>query len=324
LGEHDDRLKIQEFENYLSTTFFQGQAVHIVPRSGKDVLYFKIGDDKQYPIYDLGEGIQSIILLTYPLFFNEGKQIIFFIEEPELHLHPGLERIFIETLRSTRFESFQYFITTHSNHILDLTLEYDNISIFSFEKKRVSNEQQFIITNVNSDHKQLLELLGVRNSSVFLSNCTIWVEGITDRLYLRKYIEIIQQNKQMSFKEDYHYSFIEYAGNNITHWSFLESGDAQFANINIEGICSKIFLIADNDGVDLPAKRSREKKLQRQQQLQQKLGDHFYLTKGLEVENMLSKEVIKKLLLKPKANLRVWTLPHLIKLTILNTIWVIT
>ena len=293
LGDHDDRLKIQEFENYLSITFFQGQPVHIVPRSGKDVLYIKIGEDKQYPIYELGEGIQSVILLTYPLFFNEGQNFVFFIEEPEIHLHPGLERIFIETLRSPRFKTFQYFITTHSNHILDLTLEYDDISVYSFEKKRSPEASQFIINNVNSNHKQLLELLGVRNSSVFLSNCTIWVEGITDRLYLRKFLQVMQQGKETTFKEDYHYSFVEYAGNNITHWSFLESEDDQFSNINIEGICSKIFLIADNDGINLPSRRSKEKKIQRQQQLQQKLGDHFYLTAGLEVENMLSKDVIK-------------------------------
>ena len=26
----------------------------------------------------------------------------------------------------------------------------------------------------------------------------------------------------LEYKEDYHYSFVEYGGNNITHWSFLD------------------------------------------------------------------------------------------------------
>ncbi|HEV7330435.1 MAG TPA: AAA family ATPase [Flavisolibacter sp.] len=298
LGDHDDRLKIQAFEEYLSVTFFQGQSVHIVPRSGRDAIYIKIGDDKQYPIYELGEGVQSVILLTYSLFFNEGKRMVFFIEEPELHLHPGLERVFLETLRNERFASFQYFITTHSNHLLDFTIEYDDIAVYSFEKKKADSEAIFTIANVNSNHKQLLELLGVRNSSVFLSNCTIWVEGITDRLYLRQFLAVVQRERRLVFKEDFHYSFVEYAGNNITHWSFLESDDAQFANINVEALCSKIFLIADNDGVALPSKRSKEKKLQRRRQLEQKLGDHFYVTQGMEMENMLSKDVVRKVVLE--------------------------
>lgn len=298
LGDHDERLLVTEFERFLSATFFNNDPIHIVPRIGKDVLYIKIGDEKQFPIYDLGEGIQSIILLTYPLFFNRGKRILYFIEEPEIHLHPGLERIFIETLRKPEFSTYQYFITTHSNHFLDLTLEYDDISVYSFRKSVEDGERKFLIKNVNSNHKQILDLLGVRNSSVFLSNCTIWVEGITDRLYIRKYLEIIQKENSTNYREDYHYSFIEYAGNNITHWSFLESEDEEYSNINVESICSKIFLIADNDGVDLPSKRKKEKKKERQEQLRQKLGENFYLTKGMEIENLLKKDIIKKVILE--------------------------
>lgn len=295
LGDSDDREKIREFESYLSSTFFNNETVNIVPRINKDVLYLKIGGD-EHPIYDLGDGIQSIILLTYPLFFNIGKKMLFFIEEPETHLHPGLQRIFVETLRSKLFKGFQYFITTHSNHFLDLTVEYDDISIYSFQKKIEKDNSKFILKNVSSNHKQVLDLLGVRNSSIFLANCTIWVEGITDRLYLRRFLEILQSEKEIKYREDFHYSFIEYAGNNITHWSFLENEDGDFYNINIEGICSKIFLIADNDGVDLPSKRSKKKKQERHQQLKEKLGKNFYVTKGIEIENLLTKETIKKVI----------------------------
>ena len=38
-----------------------------------------------------------------------------------------------------------------------------------------------------------MDSLGVRNSSVFLANSTIWIEGITDRLYLKKYMEVYQR-----------------------------------------------------------------------------------------------------------------------------------
>ena len=85
----------------------------------------------------------------------------------------------------------------------------------------------FTIENLSEGDNRALELLGVRNSSVFLTNCTIWVEGITDRHYLRHYLKLYaEEHKDDSdfedFKEDYHYSFVEYGGNNITHWSFLD------------------------------------------------------------------------------------------------------
>ena len=107
--------------------------------------------------------------------------------------------------------------------------------IFTFRKKLSQEEETdeqtptFIVESVESGNSSSLELLGVRNSSVFLVNATIWVEGITDRWYLRKmldsYMEYLKEDGflSLSLEEDVHYSFVEYGGNNITHWSFLDN-----------------------------------------------------------------------------------------------------
>ena len=79
----------------------------------------------------------------------------------------------------------------------------------------------------------LLKELGVQNSSVFLTNATIWVEGITDRLYLRaymkKYLSELKRSdtskdkekflKYSQLKEDIHYSFVEYQINHSSHFT---------------------------------------------------------------------------------------------------------
>jgi len=265
----------------LSQTFFQNKKITIIPRLKEKDVYINIEGEEDRPIYNLGEGVQAIIILTYPLFFNKGKNLKIYIEEPDVYLHPGFQRILIETLLNTKgFEEFQYFFTTHSNHFLDMTLDYKEISVYKFTKEK----EQFFIHNIDNPDITLLEHLGVKNSSVFLTNCTIWVEGITDRIYIRKYLELYQESLSKESKkyfEDIHYSFVEYGGNNITHWSFLDT-----SGINVERLCGKLFLLTDSDNAKSGAKYERFTKLQ------QKLGDQYYCLQAKEIENLLTKEIL--------------------------------
>ena len=84
-----------------------------------------------------------------------------------------------------------YFFTTHSNHLLDIANETDEAVIHRFIKNHSddkNNKQKFSVRRCEQD-RDLLKLLGVKPSSAYLTNCTIWVEGITDRLYIIKYME---------------------------------------------------------------------------------------------------------------------------------------
>lgn len=301
LGRISDRRKVQAFEKFISETFFEGKEFSIVPHVEDDVIYVRIGSEEkdEKPIYHLGDGIQAIIILTYPLFFHQGESCAIYFEEPETHLHPGLQRLFIETLRRPEFKTFQYFLTTHSNHFLDLTADYDDIAVYSFRKDESDAENEtFLIENVEDGEGSVLQELGVRASSVFLSNCTIWVEGITDRLYLRKFLAVYQKSLgKKVFKEDLHYSFVEYGGNNITHWSFLDSDDPEHSNINVDWICRKIFLITDKDGAKEGSRKSKRPEL-----LRQKLGDNYFCLPCREIENILTAETIQKVLVSKEDN----------------------
>jgi predicted ATP-dependent endonuclease of OLD family len=234
-----------------------------------------------------------VLILTFPLFKHGTAPLLAFIEEPELFMHPWLHRVFLDTL-TRRFPEHHYFLTTHSNHLLDLTLDFEDVSIFALEKEfdpeQTSSQQQakFRITNVSAGDHHALQLLGVRNSSVFLSNCTIWVEGITDRRYIAHWLKLYMEAStgRRRFKEDLHYSFVEYSGSNITHWSFLDE-----TGPNVDRLCGKLFLIADSDNA-----KPGEKKFQRLQQLKDKLGDRFHCLPAKEIENLLSPHVLKAVL----------------------------
>ncbi|MEZ9439322.1 ATP-dependent nuclease [Vibrio atlanticus] len=288
LGTHKQRKKVREFEQFLSEQFFYGADIALTPRIDDNVVWFKEGDKDEHPIYDLGDGIQAIIILTYKVFMAEHPTI-FFIEEPEKYLHAGMQRTLVEALASVPHHMF--FMTTHSNHFLDLALERDDVATH-----QVSQHEGKTLTRSATELNDLLDELGVRASSVLLANCSIWVEGVTDKLYLRAYMskylieledkgtEPDRVNRLKSHIENLHYVFVEYQGSNITHWAFnheesdLEKTSAYLLN-------NKIFLLADGD---------IDQKGDRTENLSSWLGKQFYQLELKEIENYIPLEVMKK------------------------------
>jgi hypothetical protein len=181
LGEPEDREAVKRFEDFLSAKFFGSKQITLIPYEGDTTVRVKIGNEPQLPIYQLGDGLQSLIICAFNIFM-ERERCLFFIEEPDMCMHPSLQRSFLEVL--SEFKQHQYFLTSHSNHLLDMTLDFAGTSVFHFSK--IEDEQvRFQIRVASSrDHKILLDL-GVRNSSVFLTNATLWIEGITDRFTSR-------------------------------------------------------------------------------------------------------------------------------------------
>ena len=283
LGSYGKRQKVREYEKYLSENFFFGRDISLVPMVDKDVVHVKEGDDEDRPIYDLGDGIQSIILLTYKVFMAENPTM-FFIEEPEHFLHAGLQRTLIETF--AKHKEHMFFMTTHSNHFLDLAQERDDISIQ--QVSRVKGESK---VQASLDYGELLNELGVRASSVLLANCSIWVEGVTDKLYLRaylnKYIEELEdedkKSKLKSYHENLHFVFTEYQGSNITHWNFSGDVENDGNETPAKRLNRNILLIAD---ADIDGKGERVKSLRGA------LGDAFYLLDYKEIENFIPFDIL--------------------------------
>ncbi|MHA2730201.1 ATP-dependent nuclease [Vibrio campbellii] len=291
LGSHEQRKKVREYENYLSENFFFGQDISLVPMVDKDVVFFKEGDRAERPIYDLGDGIQSIIILTFKVFMAE-KPTVFFIEEPEHYLHAGLQRKLIETF--SQHEEHLFFMTTHSNNFLDLAQERSDISIQ--QVRQVGSETVVQATEKYSD---LLNDLGVRASSVLLANCSIWVEGVTDKKYLRAYMEkyireLEESNSEedknrayrlKSYHENLHYVFTEYQGSNITHWDFGDVCDVPSSKTPARKLNQNIILIADAD-IDGKGERVNV--------LSNSLGAKFHLLERKEIENFIPSNILIK------------------------------
>lgn len=319
LGKPEKRQLIRNFEKFLSDNFFQGRLVTLIPAEGKYVVEIQIGAEDQYEIHNVGDGLQSLIICLFRVFIAV-KPTLFFIEEPETHLHPAYQRIFLEVL--SRHPQHQYFLTTHSNHLLDMTLDFSEISVFQFSKTYDENNTQLQVKQVKPHDRRILDSLGVLYSSVFLANSTIWIEGKTDRIYIRlymkKYIESLKKSKDeekikkgvkfSKFQEDIHFAFVEYSGQNLSNWSFSDDPKSQEdedddSRANATFISSTAFIIADGD-------TAKSEKKPVCDYLKSMIGDRFFQFSVKEIENLIPDTILKEII---KSRLKFMRLPQDIK-----------
>jgi len=313
-SEKTVRDHFESFEKFLSQSFYEGKNVDIVAKFEKgksnqeeNIIIHIEGESETRKLYDLGDGIQAIIILMYQIFMAEDNTIIF-IDEPELNLHPGMQRLFFEQITynpDITKKNLTFYITTHSNHLLDLTLESNDVSIYSFSPQLDKEKKRFIINNVNAGNNELLRELGVNNTSVFLANCSIWVEGISDRNYIKSFIwSYCKANGHNYPKEDIDFVFFEYAGGNITHYLFDENLNEDeekrfLKEIKTVTLSNRIFLFADSD---MSNQNTESEKYKRLKKLEEKFVSHNLNGRIIwdyrESENLLSKDVWKKVLIE--------------------------
>ncbi len=282
LGRFGERKSMQEFESFLSEKFFEGKRLTITPEEHAPGIKICFGEREEQErfIQDVGDGINSIIILLYQLYEHRGEDLILFLEEPELTLHPFAQRIVVEAfLDADMFPRAQVFVTTHSNHFLDLAADYpDQVQILTFKQ----SGEDFEVSS-RGQYTEVASVLGIRNSSVFLANCCIWTEGVTDRMFLRVMLqlywktELANKNKFL-YKEDLHYTFSEYGGGNLANFDFMEAEGAELVRARF--LNNKNFLIADNDAV------LKGKKFDRRKLLERLFGENFD-NSHVEIENLI-------------------------------------
>ena len=291
-GTKEDFFNFLEFERFIGNTFFDGEDINIIAQFGRKEINISLpGERPNVSFNDLGDGVSGIINLLYPIFTAYDDSWVF-IEEPENNLHPAFQNIFVKTLAENEFlkkKNLKIFINTHSNHILvNSYLSPEDINVMVFSKR---DQDTTSIASFNDDRKSTLDLLGVLNTSVLISNCLIWVEGITDRLYvkafLKAYIDSLRKKDQV-IREGLDYCFIEYGGSSIVHYDFNEAG-GNTVSADIEAFYSnnRILVLADNDNSE--GKSIRFSKFK---------NKHFvYLDTGLpEIENILPNDILKDFL----------------------------
>lgn len=135
---------------------------------------------------ELGEGIQNALVLSILQAFEERRKqgAILLIEEPEMFLHPQMQRTLYKTIREIG-KTNQVIYTTHSPHFVTIP-DYSEVVIVRRGTDGTTTRLSDLPINEKRREKFLKELDPERNE-LFFATRLLLVEGDTEKLALPEY-----------------------------------------------------------------------------------------------------------------------------------------
>lgn len=246
---------------------------------------------KRYALSKMGSGLKTIILVLANLLIipklkaYKNKKIIYAFEELENNLHPALQRKLFEYIyKYAQDNDIMIFLTTHSHVAINTFCDKEGTQIFHVEKQDGVSKMHKIDDYISKT--TLLNDLDVRASDILQSNGIIWVEGPSDRVYIKRWLKIFGGDE---IEEGRDYQFLYYGGRLLSHYT-AEQDCEDLISILLTNRNAAI--VIDSDKRKNNSKINETKK--RVKNEFEKYGAFCWITKGKEIENYLEKEAIEE------------------------------
>lgn len=181
-----------------------------------NIKYFYKQNDVILPENFNGLGYSNLIYLVLKVVsfiekfkkaapLNKSETLTILIEEPEAHLHPQMQQVFISQIKRTIKETkekegvfVQIIISTHSSHIvteagIDVERSFERIRYFAKQFIKGENRYKIEIKDFNEfKHKEsdketfrfLKQYMSLHRCDIFFADKVILVEGPTERILL--------------------------------------------------------------------------------------------------------------------------------------------
>ncbi|WP_440856613.1 ATP-dependent nuclease [Pseudomonas syringae] len=205
------------------------------------------------------------------------EKSICLLEEPEVHIHPKLQRrMFEQILEIAEKKALQLVISTHSAALINAAISSE-VNIFQAQGQKV------VAANIT----QALDRLGYQAADLLQANCVIWVEGPSDRMYLNSWLLA----KDSRLKEGLHYSIMFYGGRLVSHLTASQTPLNDLISLRRLNRNSAILIDSDRASLNEPLKQTKSR-------LQEEFSDGngrglAWVTAGREIENYLDETAFR-------------------------------
>lgn len=228
------------------------------------------------------------------------QKMVLAIEEPENNLHPALLRRLLNFLARRRDEEgFVLVLTTHSPVGIDWASRRTDSQIIHVQN--ASGVATTVTSTEYLSNRAILDDLDIRASDMLQANGVIWIEGPSDRIYIRKWIELLTDGE---INEGVHYSMMFYGGRLLSH---LESAGPQQEGelISILSLNRNAAIVIDSDRhlgrAAKDGKKARKPRMNINETKTRIKGEveamngFVWVTEGREIENYVSNSVYERI-----------------------------